>query len=561
MAADDVDARLLYEQGQGQLYTAELDPLSLWSFSSDESRDAVAKLGAAKVFVRGGNLVGKSELLAAVAASLCQRRETLDGVPLPWMPKQPEGMIFVRDTTVQRLSTGPALTRMLGRWPHRVSWTNRSEGVASSVRIQQRGNASDDESTWAALHFLTQKNPEAGVGARGDFRLFDEPPLERHWDESGKMAHAGRQDVALTGFTPIRRREWRWIKRRVTEAVGNRSGVVVGGQVEYVIPTAHNRAIPRWQIEALERQYAGTPLYRARLYGDYCDTEGDNPLNPNGLDALESVCVPGREWVVEVPSTVDLPTGRRRIVREATVHVWFKGERGERYYIPCDGSAGIRDAAGLHDPCAAHVKRESDGATVASYEGYIGGYGLGVLAAFLGREYGAKSGCRGDAWVDPETQGGWGESILDGLMDARYSNVASERDSEGRWKGKLGFGTTVHSRPRKIAALIEWVEAWAQGERYAPVWDVRIVRHLRDLVLDEADKLLAQPGAHDEHAILMGQGLLRLTERRPKREEAAVAEIEDPTLRKILRERDEALTGGVRAPSVGRGGRSLRGPR
>ena len=63
MAADDVDARLLYEQGQGQLYTAELDPLSLWSFSSDESRDAVAKLGAAKVFVRGGNLVGKSELL------------------------------------------------------------------------------------------------------------------------------------------------------------------------------------------------------------------------------------------------------------------------------------------------------------------------------------------------------------------------------------------------------------------------------------------------------------------------------------------------------------------
>ena len=70
------------------------------------------------------------------------------------------------------------------------------------------------------------------------------------------MAHAGRQDVALTGFTPIRRREWRWIKRRVTEAVGNRSGVVVGGQVEYVIPTAHNRAIPRWQIEALERQYS-----------------------------------------------------------------------------------------------------------------------------------------------------------------------------------------------------------------------------------------------------------------------------------------------------------------
>ena len=93
--------------------------------------------------------------------------------------------------------------------------------------------------------------------------------------------------------------------------------------------------------------------------------------------------MPGREWVVEVPSTVDLPTGRRRIVREATVHVWFKGERGERYYIPCDGSAGIRDAAGLHDPCAAHVKRESDGATVASHEGYIGGYGLGVLAAFL----------------------------------------------------------------------------------------------------------------------------------------------------------------------------------
>ena len=27
-------------------------------------------------------------------------------MPLPWMPKQPEGMIFVRDTTVQRLSTG-----------------------------------------------------------------------------------------------------------------------------------------------------------------------------------------------------------------------------------------------------------------------------------------------------------------------------------------------------------------------------------------------------------------------------------------------------------------------
>ena len=125
----------------------------------------------------------------------------------------------------------------------------------------------------------------------------------------------------------------------------------------------------------------------------------------------------------------------------------------------------------------------------------------------------------------PETQGGWGESILDGLMDARYSNVASERDSEGRWKGKA----RVRDHGAQPAPEDRGPDRVGRGVGAGRAIRARLGRADRAaparLGAGRSGQLLAQPGAHDEHAILMGQGLLRLTERRPEREEAAVAEI------------------------------------
>jgi hypothetical protein len=182
------------------------------------------------------------------------------------------------------------------------------------------------------------------------------------------------------------------------------------------------------------------------------------------------------------------------------VEVFHRLRPGRGYYVPVDPSTGIDD--GKHDPGGLHVVEVGTGDLMARYNGYIGSYGLGVLAAGLARQY-------GDAGVDPEVTGGWGEGVLRGLSDSHYGNVCHEQKAltPGAWRTDLGFKTTWESRSGMIAAIQSWLAAWRVGIKYGNCPSRPVLQCLLDTILDDAGKAVAAPGFNDEDLILRGQGL------------------------------------------------------
>jgi hypothetical protein len=198
--------------------------------------------------------------------------------------------------------------------------------------------------------------------------------------------------------------------------------------------------------------------------------------------------------------------------RDETIEVEILEERDpeETYYIPLDASAGIDDAK--HDPCCLHVwTRGARGLPrlVARYNGYIGSYGLGALAAELAKHY-------NHALVDPETSGGWGAPALSALANFGYGNVAKAKRElrPGEWSVELGFKTSESTRPAMIAAIQEWLRSERERAPIASIRHGEVLRCLQDIVLNEKGKPIAAPGLHDEDMILAGQALRRLAARR-----------------------------------------------
>jgi hypothetical protein len=198
----------------------------------------------------------------------------------------------------------------------------------------------------------------------------------------------------------------------------------------------------------------------------------------------------------------DTQQGRVKVVEEVTVEVWRKPD-GRRWYENLDPSLGI-DSVG-YDPCGLHGSEWASGDLGYRYNGYVGAYGLGWLAAGLGRQY-------GNALADPETTGGYGGPCLTALSDAGYGTVTQQQieTMPGKWEPRLGFQTTAETRPAMISAIQEWIKAYRAGHKYARCPSRDVLQSLKDLILDAKGKPVAAPGLHDEDVILWGQKLRKL---------------------------------------------------
>jgi hypothetical protein len=444
----------------------------------------------------------------------------------------------VLDYPQQILSVQPAYFRMLGQWPHHARYKGE---ILSSLAVKPV-DGSDDQSTWSVIHFLSQENRRSGTGVRGDVIAFDEPPRIEILRELRKASHAGRRSVMLIGETPTIRSQWAPLKAdygdpprmSLTRIDRDRA------EVRWSLDEVAEWVLSREEKEKLQRRYWGPadrdkpmdPLYDARMHGDYIDTSGDCPFDIDALRRMLAECGDTETCEWNITREVEGEDGLRRKVVRVAVSVIEHAKIGSKYYVNVDPSAGI--ASGNHDPGAILVSEMGTGRDVAMFEGYLGPYGLGVLAATLAKQYHG-------AVIDPENNSGWGLSVMRGIADCGYNNVASERKpfgTNGEFRNVLGFSTTTQSRPGMIGAVKEWVDAYAAGAPYAKCGFRRVIETLIDVILDEDDRPSAAPGFHDEFLILKGQSLLKT---RPRRHDPLLARPlvkpvsrREPTLEEML---------------------------
>jgi hypothetical protein len=485
----------------------EKDPLAFWHYANDTYRTAVASLAdGLEVFVRAGNKAGKTEMGSAAVVAMLQGRDTLDGVPLPKLPARAIGAVLVLDHQQQVMSVQPAYLRQLGTWPHEVGWKSRANNIIGTIKIKQVGG-SDDVRRWSTLHFVSQENPNATVGARLHVAHADEPPKEHIWNEVRARGHAGQPFIRLITATPLIRRQWAYLKKQFPEEY---TGQAFRGRIELRVSVYDNKFLSVKDKAELENLYSDDPLREARLHGDYIDASGKCPFDPSTLAFLLQKCEPFRVKAFRVLRESDTAEGRTQRDEQIEVEVLEDRDPEEAYYIPLDASAGIDDDK--HDPCCLHVwSRGVRGLPrlVARYNGYIGAYGLGALAAELAKHY-------NHALVDPETSGGWGAPALSALANFGYGNVAKAKRElrPGEWAVELGFKTSEATRPAMIASLQEWIRSERDRAPIATISHGEVIRCLQDIVLNEKGKPIAAPGLHDEDMILAGQALRRLAVRR-----------------------------------------------
>ena len=463
---------------------------------SQESRDATRHLSDAEVYCRWPNWSGKTTMAAAAVVAMLQGRKALDGVPLPRFKKAAAAVLSL-DYNQQKFSVQPAYLAALGDWPHKLTY--KGDGILSTLRVMPIGGA--EESRWPMATFLSQENPNTGTGARMPIVHADEPPNERIWQELRKSkVHGERYPVRIITATPLIRRQWWWLKRDYEGC----QGVIHGRRIEvHMADVRNSRLVDAARYQELLDEYRGDPLILARLTAAYIDVSGASPWG-DLFDVLDEMLEHAKEpepRTVEVTRELDGEGGRCKVVEKVEVEVWVNPKAGEAYYLDIDPSLGINDER--HDPGGLHVSNRRTGDLCLRYSGYIGAYGLGVLAAGLARQYNG-------ALVDPETTGGYGGPCLTALDEMQYRNIAQGKaitTPDGKIIPRLGFATSIETRPTMFSSIQEWLKAWKAGLRYAKCPSRAILQCLKDLVLDESGKPLAAPGLHDEDAILWGQKL------------------------------------------------------
>jgi len=474
----------------------ERDPLAFWHHSSDVHREATRFANKALVHFRAPNVSGKTEWGAALMLAAMRGMEELDGEPVPQLHKRAQVVVGSLDYQQQKGSVQAAYLRLLGEVPHKLTW--KGDGILSTLRVKHRDSVADPQN-WPCAHFISQENPHAGVGFRADGFHLDEPPKMSFLQELMKAPHVGRTTLRIITDTPLVRQQWAPLKEYFKDCYG----VCRGGRVEvHLDDLTKCRHITPAHYRMLLDAYAGDPLREARLTAAYVDVTGSSPWSEllPVLDAMIAEAIDPDLVKWEVKREVDGEKGRAKVVETVVVEVHVPPSKVRRAYIVIDPSQGIDDK--MHDPGGLGVFCRDTGDLLARYNGYIGAYGLGVLAAGLGRQY-------HDAVVDPETQGGWGGPVLTALHECGYGNIAQQRieTMPGRWETRLGFRTTTETRPAMFSAIREWLLAHRAGMPYARVLSRPMLECLRELTLDAKGKPLAAPGLHDEDAILLGQAL------------------------------------------------------
>src|SRR5882672_2661807 len=347
-------------------------PLKFWHHAVPQLAEATKLTNSKRrLIIRAPNGSGKTEWGTALIAACSMGLDTLDAKPIPRWRGRVDALEFARDYKQQKLSTQQTWLRLLGSHPHHCRWIG--DDILSSIRIRH-ADSTDDEATWSLVTFMSQENPQAGLGARADIWRFDEPGKQSIVHEMRKAAHANRKGLELHTFTPIRRAEWYWYK---DEFGDNPRGAITHGDgwAEVRFNLEDNTILSDERKRELRADWAkqGKERARAAEFGDYADISGSMPWGTDGLATLLEMLAACQDplEVLEWPIQSEDEHGVPRIVRRFPVEVWKRREAGKEYGATVDSSSGIDD--GQHDPFELEITEIGTGELVARAGGYLPG--------------------------------------------------------------------------------------------------------------------------------------------------------------------------------------------
>ena len=470
------------------------DPLARYSFASDIHRQLPEFVSQGiEVHHRAANYGGKTQGGAALAVAFMQDRGELCGVRLPKFGRPTVGAILVSSYDGQVDSSQRAVMDWLGDWPHEVAWVNRGKNVIGTLWVRPQNHRSDDPQTWSRATFFSQENSseDSIKGQRWDWAWPDEPPVEPFWREARKNAR-----YRWITETPIHRADYEWLQRDFTGALG----VPNRGRVEIVSTLRDNRFLSAQQLTEKEDEYRGDPHWRARMFGEYVDTEGACPFDYERLERM-------LKWAEEgSPAEFD-----------ERVETWRDRDPDEDYMVLLDPSAGIKPMGSQPggDACAMWVIGLRAKAGVARYFGWLPPHQLARMGRKAAEYYNT-------ALLVPEVNG-IGEAMLPELEG--YPNMFREFALERPDKalaGRNGWYTTEQSKAAGIGSLQRCL---LDGSLDIP--SAEAIKSLMAIRYDQRGKLLRAEGQNHEDMMLLGiasyilahpayQPALRYTEREPR---------------------------------------------
>lgn len=471
---------------------ANADPIARFLFSSNQQRDLFRLAGAGhEVLFRSGNIGGKTAGGAALSICFARGVTKLDGrtwyearngvqappILLPSLGTPNVGILAV--PAYKSEGATEALKKFLGWWPSKTKIISSASGSIGLVYIKPDRCKSDKWQDWSRIVVF----PDKGVlpkGLRVNYAWADEPISMSMWREIRMRRIPGQSYPRFLTLTPVEKRYWSPIKLDFP----HENEGVQEGRVHIRARASDNQLLTEADLLAIAQAVKNDPYKKARLDGDWVDTAGGCPFDWNGLE----------RWLeyAEAGETGDIVDGKWLETSAGPLVRFNDFDPNDRYLVPLDASAGIRDENNTRDPSGLGVFSLRRRRMVMRYNGYLKPAELGRLARRVCQYY-------GNAEVVPEING-WGIAVLEGMGD--YGNIY-QHTSKDRVSGivtkKLGWYTTTESRGVMISAL---ERAIVDDTMEIPSKDA--VESLMQVVLDGRDKVVAGPGYHDEDLIICG---------------------------------------------------------
>lgn len=487
------------------------DPLAHRRMSSSQARALVEWVAQGiEGYGHAGNAAAKTEELAALFVRMCRGQARFDarlmgrrGDPSAppeaapyWidLPGLIDGEAWRHWVLVQSYDQGKdssmrAYRRVLGRWPHRIGWLDKSRGIVKLIKVKPEIEGwPDDPETWSEITFIstesmTEEDVQYVQGARVHSVHGDEMPPEAVWREVRARRIANRPLYKAIGATPEYKHEWEWCLADFRHCLMK----PVRGRVRVQWSVRDNRALSLEDIEARLQDYLlgdGTKsdLYDARESGEHVDAAGACPFPVAPMKRLLAGCQDGRLETVELrgaPNEEWEPDYRDLLPARLEIERWLKYDPAHSYLISADTSRGIDD--GKHDPCELQVWDWSERLLVCRY-GQRGGHGgyvdeetLALLADRLGREY-------GKARIEVEVAGNFGVQLIATLRKLRYPNIGHDDRTvkPGQISPAYGWTASPTTNGENVNALIEGLN----NDSFL-VWSSDVVSQWMDVREDE----------------------------------------------------------------------------
>lgn len=452
---------------------------------------------------RAGNQGGKTYGGAALGIALARGLRTLDGLPVPRVRTPNIGYVLTQTYKQQSVSTQLAYLELLGDHPHVIGYVDKRNDYISTIWVKPdncRDASTKNYRQWSKIVFHCAQTGNSLPGGRIDWAHADEPPKIQHWREIRARTRRNCPLYRWITATPLAREEWE-------ELEADFEGCYMEPKrrrVLMVTDVRDNEALSEEHLQKLLESYEGDPYRDARIRGDLIDLTGKCPFDPVRLGAWLKRTKPPSIVKTQVLAERDTDVGRHILELACEYEEYFPPETDETYIGVVDPSAGVNDR--YHDPCCIQIWGLKRRRLVARYNGYLGSYGTGSLAALMGWRY-------GNAVIDIDMGGGYGDSCLRSMTALGYTNFMLELVEDKALKVeefRIGHKTTAQ---KKHAVVGDIQRAIMEDSVYVP--SQAVITCLLHMQVDEIGRVAAARGRHDEDATTMGRALVCMGRLRP----------------------------------------------